>query len=268
MKQRLAATAVLWGLVILLPMFLGDWGAFILIWMFAMGSFLELHTLFGKIGLHGDRTIGAIGLGTLLLAVMALPPEVLPPMVPAALVLAGVLASCLLKGGVGQFSKTVLPTLGAVFTLGIPMAAMVITTHEHGLILAIWFVAVAKFGDAGALVVGMLIGKHRMAPAYSPKKTWEGLGGGVLGSIVASLGYVAGLGEYLPSGLTLFHATWTAVLICLAGVLSDLMESAIKREAGVKDSGKAIPGIGGFLDLSDSMILVLPTGYFLTWLIL
>lgn len=268
MKERLAATVVLWGLVILLPMFLGDWGAFILIWLFAMGSYLELHTLLGKIGLHGDRMTGAVGLGVLLLAVMVFPPAVMPPMVAAALVLAGILAACLLKGGVGQFAKTMLPTLGGVFVLGLPMATMVATTHEHGLLLAIWFVAVAKFGDAGALIIGMFFGKHRMAPAYSPKKTWEGLGGGILGSVVASLGYVAAFSEYLPTGLTLYHAAWTAVIICIAGVLSDLMESAIKREAGVKDSGKAIPGIGGFLDLSDSMILVLPTGYFLMWLIL
>ena len=72
----------------------------------------------------------------------------------------------------------------------------------------------------------------------------------------------------MPESLSLFEAAWMALLITIAGVLADLTESAFKREAKVKDSGTIIPGIGGFLDLSDSMMLAFPVAYFLTWLII
>jgi phosphatidate cytidylyltransferase len=114
----------------------------------------------------------------------------------------------------------------------------------------------------------MWIGKHRMAPAYSPKKTWEGLAGGIVLSILVSIAFVHWLGPWMPENLTLVHAAWMALLITLSGVLADLIESAYKREAKVKDSGSLIPGIGGFLDLSDSMLLAFPVAYFLTWLVI
>jgi phosphatidate cytidylyltransferase len=139
--------------------------------------------------------------------------------------------------------------------------------HETGLILPVWVVAVTKFGDVGALLTGMSIGKHRMAPAYSPKKTWEGLAGGILLSIAVSIAFVLWFGEWLPEGLTVLHAAWMAFFITLSGVLADLIESAFKREAKVKDSGGLVPGIGGFLDLTDSLLLAFPVAYFLVWLI-
>ncbi|MEX0326662.1 MAG: phosphatidate cytidylyltransferase, partial [Puniceicoccaceae bacterium] len=135
-------------------------------------------------------------------------------------------------------------------------------------VLPIWVVAVTKFGDVGALLTGMWIGKHRMAPAYSPKKTWEGLAGGVVLSILVSIGFVLLFEQWLPDSLTLVNAAWMALFITLAGVLADLSESAFKREAKVKDSGNMIPGIGGFLDLSDSMMLAFPVAYFLIWLVI
>jgi len=143
--------------------------------------------------------------------------------------------------------------------------AAILMIQEFGLMTTVWVIAVVKFGDVGALLTGMWLGKHRMAPAYSPKKTWEGLAGGVILSIIISVIYVAWFGAYLPVRLTLFWAGFLALFITLAGVLSDLIESAYKREAKVKDSGNIIPGIGGFLDLTDSIILAFPVAYFLVW---
>jgi phosphatidate cytidylyltransferase len=131
------------------------------------------------------------------------------------------------------------------------------------LILCIWLVAVAKFCDTGALLTGMARGRHAMAPQISPKKTWEGAVGGVViaslvGAGIAWLGRQQ-IGAVLPPG----KAAVIAIPIAIVAIVSDLVESIIKRQAAIKDSGKAIPGIGGIFDVMDSILLVAPVGYFL-----
>ena len=131
------------------------------------------------------------------------------------------------------------------------------------LVLCLWLIAVAKFCDVGALLTGLAIGKHKMAPQISPKKTWEGAVGGVLTSIgIGAL--VAWLGRTeLGSTLTPLHAALIAGPIAVIAIVSDLIESVIKRRAALKDSGQVIPGIGGMFDLSDSLLLTAPVAYFL-----
>ena len=267
MKNRILATVVLWGLVIGLPYLAGNWGAFVLIAFFGMGSFIELLDLTSRAGRPVDRTVALVAFGLLLAGFMIMPPWAIPPFALVSIIFAGTMIACLLNSNVGTFTATAPSTVGNVFILGIPMCAAVLMIHETGLILPVWVVAVAKFGDVGALLTGMSIGKHRMAPAYSPKKTWEGLAGGTLLSIAVSVAFVLWFGELLPEGLTVLHAAWMAFFITLSGVLADLIESAFKREAKVKDSGSLIPGIGGFLDLTDSLLLAFPVAYFLVWLI-
>ena len=269
MKQRIIATAILWLLVIGLIGFLGKWGAFILIAPFAAGAFIELAGLMQLAGKPVDRTVGLAAFMASLIGVMVLPPWMIPPEAIFLLVLAVATGVSLFKTGIGSFGATILPTLGGVILLLMPFASIVLILHEteYGLAVAIWVLAVVKFGDVGALLCGMWLGKHKMAPAFSPKKTWEGLAGGLLLSVLVSVGYVVLADKWLPDGLTPLHAAWAALFISLAGVVGDLAESAFKREAGVKDSGSAIPGIGGCLDLVDSMILAFPVGYCLTWII-
>ena len=268
MKNRILASLVLWSLAILLPWFLGKWGAFILIGIFATGSYLELLDLLGRAGRPVDRLVGLVAFVLLLLSFMVLPPWLIPPMALVSIIFVGMMIACLLTADVGAFTAIAPSTVGSVFIIGLPFSIGILMFHQTGLVLPIWVIAVAKFGDVGGLLTGMWIGKHRMAPAYSPKKTWAGLAGGIVLSILVSIGFVFWLGKYMPENLTLFHAAWMALLITISGVLADLMESACKREAKVKDSGSFIPGIGGFLDLSDSMILAFPVAYFLTWLII
>ncbi|MFI5356701.1 MAG: phosphatidate cytidylyltransferase [Opitutales bacterium] len=138
---------------------------------------------------------------------------------------------------------------------------------DQGLLLFLWLVAVAKFCDVGALLTGLAIGRHKMAPEISPKKTWEGAAGGVLVSMgVGALVAWLGRGQ-LPAGLTPFHAALIAAPIALVAIVSDLVESIIKRRATIKDSGGIIPGIGGMFDVSDSLILAAPLGFLLFSLI-
>ena len=142
-----------------------------------------------------------------------------------------------------------------------------------GVLLCVWIVLAAKFTDIGGLVVGCRFGKHKLAPNVSPKKTWEGVFGGAAFSMLGSAGLIAAFNHFEVweknlEGQALRIAefpVWEAALLALpiagTSVVSDLVESAFKRQAGDKDSGATIPGIGGALDLLDSLIFVAPLGY-------
>jgi phosphatidate cytidylyltransferase len=112
-------------------------------------------------------------------------------------------------------------------------------------------------GDSIAYYVGRRFGKHRLAPLVSPKKSWEGAIASVAGSVVFGLLY---LGNVL-SGVALWKVALIAVVANVAGQFGDLAESAVKRGAGVKDSGTLLPGHGGMLDRVDSSLFALPMVY-------
>jgi phosphatidate cytidylyltransferase len=133
----------------------------------------------------------------------------------------------------------------------------------NNLALCLWVVAVSKFCDVGALLTGLAIGRHKMAPTISPKKTWEGAVGGVLVSsgVGAAIAFLAA-GRF-PAGLTPPVAAIIAVPLAITTIVSDLIESAVKRRADTKDTGALIPGIGGAFDLTDSLILTAPVAYFI-----
>ena len=130
----------------------------------------------------------------------------------------------------------------------------------HGPFYVLYFILVTKFSDTGAYVVGSLIGKHKMIPRISPGKTWEGFGGAILGSTLASLAFAHLAGDKL-TGMNWKHAIILGAILGTAAVVGDLIESLFKREAGVKDSGSFFPGIGGILDLLDSLLFNAPLMY-------
>ncbi|MDA8233807.1 MAG: phosphatidate cytidylyltransferase [Clostridia bacterium] len=111
--------------------------------------------------------------------------------------------------------------------------------------------------DTLAYVTGRSLGKHKLAPLVSPKKTVEGGVGGILGSIIGTVAF------YLVSPQAeLVHYIILGIGIAIFGQLGDLAESALKRQAGVKDSGNIIPGHGGVLDRFDSILLTAPLAYY------
>src|SRR2546426_654516 len=124
----------------------------------------------------------------------------------------------------------------------------------------LYFVLITKFSDTGAYSVGSLFGRHKMIPRISPGKTWEGFAGAILVSTLASLIFVHFLGRHL-AGMNWQHAIALGVILGTAAVVGDLIESLFKREAGVKDSGSLFPGIGGILDLLDSLLFNAPIMY-------
>ncbi len=125
----------------------------------------------------------------------------------------------------------------------------------------LYLLLVTKFSDMGAYVTGSLIGKHKLVPHISPHKTWEGLAGAVAFALMGSFG----LWAIIPGRLSVFNAGDVAVLgvlLGLAAVIGDLAESIVKRSAEAKDSGGLLPGIGGVLDLIDSLLFTAPILFF------
>ena len=112
--------------------------------------------------------------------------------------------------------------------------------------------------DSAALFAGSAVGRHKMAPRISPAKTWEGFVGGLVGGIAGAL-VIRQLGlRWMP----LLHAVLLAVATAAAGTAGDLVESLVKRWAGVKDSGRLFPGHGGMLDRLDSLLFGAPVLYY------
>lgn len=134
-------------------------------------------------------------------------------------------------------------------------------TPPGGVFLMLFLVMVTKFGDAGAYAFGVLLGKHKMIPHISPAKSWEGFGGAFVGSILTA----ALLLKCFPSQLQPLnwtHGLIIAPMLCITGIVGDLAESVLKRCFAIKDSGHALPGIGGILDLTDSLLFTAPVFYF------
>ncbi len=131
-----------------------------------------------------------------------------------------------------------------------------------GRIMIFYLVAVVKASDVGAYFTGRLIGRHKMSPRLSPNKTWEGVGGGVLFSLVISLVFLFVTGGklgVLPFGT--LDAVLLGLVLPITGILGDLFESLLKRASGVKDSGTLVPGMGGGLDVLDSLLFGGPVLY-------
>ncbi|HEY4051463.1 MAG TPA: phosphatidate cytidylyltransferase [Acidobacteriaceae bacterium] len=137
--------------------------------------------------------------------------------------------------------------------------------QEHGASLLLFLFCVVWSGDIAGLYVGRSLGCHKLAPHISPKKTWEGSVASMAGSLLATaiLFYLARQLEdrsilAITYGGTLTRWLLLAVLLNIAAQLGDLVESAVKRGSGVKDSGTILPGHGGILDRIDALLLAAP----------
>lgn len=130
-----------------------------------------------------------------------------------------------------------------------------------GHFFVLYLIAVTKFSDMGAYLTGSLIGRHKMVPHISPKKTWEGFLGALGFALFASY-LMRFLMPNSLAALSWVDVTLLGLLLGFAAVIGDLAESILKRSTGVKDSGRFLPGIGGALDLVDSLLFTAPLLYF------
>jgi phosphatidate cytidylyltransferase len=130
-----------------------------------------------------------------------------------------------------------------------------------GQFYVLYLVVVTKFADMGAYLVGSRIGRHQMMQHISPSKTWEGFAASLVFAVTASCLMIFLMPHHL-AWLNFFHGAILGFLIGFTGVVGDLGESIIKRSTGVKDSGALLPGIGGMLDLIDSLLFTAPLLFF------
>lgn len=129
---------------------------------------------------------------------------------------------------------------------------------EHGAWLVTYLILVTKMGDAGAYVIGRMLGRHALIARISPRKTVEGFVGGVLTSAVTAVAAAPMVGRFSQAPVM---ALCVGALLGLLGQFGDLAESLIKRDCQVKDSGALWPGLGGVLDVIDSLLFTAPVFY-------
>jgi phosphatidate cytidylyltransferase len=275
MLSRLLSTVVLWAIILGSLWFFGSHAAVALVTLLSALTLHELYGMAAKLGSRPFRWMGQVFnalilAGPYLLAYFYDEPDLIANL-PAGLLVLALIITCIRVLGerdatnrIETIASTVLGLLYVPFMLHFLVALLMREGYEgDNLTLCLWTVAVSKFCDVGALLTGLAVGRHKMAPNISPKKTWEGAAGGVL--VSAGLGaaiawFAAG---HFAASFTPLIAAAVAVPLAVVTIVSDLIESALKRRADTKDTGGLIPGIGGAFDLTDSLILTAPVAYFI-----
>ncbi|GCE17432.1 phosphatidate cytidylyltransferase [Dictyobacter kobayashii] len=251
--------------VVLLFVWFGGWWAFLACLAVAVLGTIELHTMLLKAG-YRPLIWMSYGLSILFLSSAMFPPQRLL-ILQIGLGASVVLSFCWLftrKQLEGTMVDWAL-TLAVPMYLGWSMSYfLLLRGYEVGslhpmsgwwvtLPRGVWWLLVTLLGvwgfDAAAFFAGRYFGRHKMAPHISPAKTWEGVAGGLLLSIIASL-----ILTVIPLGVPWYFAIILGLLIGTAATLGDLAESLIKRQMHVKDSGQFMPGHGGMLDRIDSLL--------------
>lgn len=150
----------------------------------------------------------------------------------------------------------------SVFTLAwVPLLgsfAVLLQQQDRGIILVLLAVLVPVGNDTGGYIAGVLFGRHPMAPRISPKKSWEGLVGSLIGGVAVAVAITA-----LLLGLPWWIGAVIGVVLVVVSTCGDLAQSLLKRDLGIKDMGDILPGHGGMLDRLDSVLLAAPTTYIL-----
>ncbi|HEX3894438.1 MAG TPA: phosphatidate cytidylyltransferase [Terracidiphilus sp.] len=181
-------------------------------------------------------------------------------------------ACCTFRTPVERVLLDACSSVFALFYIGLTLLAIpTLRAQTNGPSLVIFLLFVVWAGDITALYVGRLWGKKKMAPAISPNKTWVGAVGSVLGSVLVTVGLYwlsLQLVQWNFTKLSFTEEAWwywlvMAVVVNVAAQVGDLAESALKRSAGVKDSGSLLPGHGGVLDRIDALLIAAPV---LWWL--
>jgi len=284
MILRTLATIILWGLLGSIVYALKEPGAMWILNLCATLTLFEIYTILGRIGYAANRITGLITGACMIPIAFYFPGAGIDALAVGALFSS---AACVVfpQDQRGLYVKRLLPTFFGLLFVTFLLHYFVRILREteapadpsmmgFGLFFCLWIVMVAKFSDIGALLVGKTIGRTKMAPSISPGKTVEGLLGGLgasagIGALLPWLAQVelSQLFDFASVVFTPSQGAYWGLVIGVVSVIGDLIASVLKRLAGMKDSGGAIPGIGGLLDLTDSLILSAPTGYFIILLL-
>jgi len=267
-RHNLAERAI--SAVVLLPLaiwltWLGGWPFAALVAIAAGLCAVELLLMFGRLRLAEWYGVAIAG-GIPLLAALHRGQTLLPDWSTLALALAtlGLLALLLFT----HREPAEVPARAGRVTLawlycGLLASTLVGLRVQGGTAWVVLAFVVTWANDTFAYFAGMLFGKHKLYEKVSPKKTWEGFAGGAAGSVLGALVIRSTMLPELPVAMAILLGAGAAVL----GPMGDFTESLLKRAAGVKDSGKLIPGHGGLLDRIDALLFVVPWVYlFVRWL--
>ncbi len=146
--------------------------------------------------------------------------------------------------------------------IGLPLGMMTLIGSWVSLSIVFTIFLMIWINDTGAFLVGSTLGKHRLFERVSPKKSWEGFFGGLLFNMIAGcLFFKYGRDFFGLDSMTLWESIGLGIIVTIFGTWGDLIESMIKRNLQIKDSGNIIPGHGGILDRIDSLLLVMPASF-------
>lgn len=234
----------------------------------------ETSVMLANVGIHTRAWVAMAAALIAYVATAALPFASSPSVAGgiAASLLVVVLALGLVTFSRGHNVHGVMAATGGLLLVtvyaGVLLAFWPLIRHEHSAWVLVGAVLTTKSCDIGAYFTGMSIGRHKLIEWLSPKKTWEGLVGGVVtATAVGALLAWASNGLPAPSDrLPVWIGAVGGCLVGLVGQAGDLAESLFKRDAGMKDSGRILPGMGGVLDVLDSPLLTGPVVYWLLWL--
>lgn len=267
MKKRIFSTLVLWALLFALLFTGGLFGCLALLLAASILTQLEYYFLLKTAGYKPITSWGVL-LGSGILLGCAFTGLSIGEIAVLAIITTCTLAC--FKRSLAVIQYSLLPTLSGMMYIPFMLGFVIKFVQEFSEIAAnqavntiFLLIAVSKFSDVGGLLIGCRFGRHKFIPTISPNKTLEGVLGGILASIIVGILGVVFLKHHLLPGLTIANITVLSTILAIIALLGDITESAIKRIAGVKDSGRIIPGIGGIFDLTDSLIPSLPLGVIL-----
>jgi phosphatidate cytidylyltransferase len=259
--------------IVLLPVFvlvLVQAPAYVFDALVVLASALALSELTRLLQLGGRpvHRVLAVVAGALVTAAFAAASRTADPFVLPAFVLAAVVATVLaapLWGRAAPATEPAANTLLAVLYIGWLLGYGIVLQHSvpRGDQLVLFVVGVTWIGETMAYVIGSTLGRHKLAPVISPRKTVEG----AVAQVVASVLTGAALGTWLLAECGLATVLAAGALLGIVGQVGDLTESVIKRSVGTKDTGGIIPGHGGMLDRIDSLLFNLPAFYYFSRLV-
>lgn len=206
----------------------------------------------GLVAAHGIPKSGVFGIAAGLLVLFLPRAELALPVLIALLAMALAMREETLAKALPRAAAAI---LGVLYTFGSMRSAILI--HDISPWWVMFAMSINWVGDIAAFYVGRSLGRHRLAPRVSPAKSWEG----AIASVVFTIGFALVYFHYLIPGVPPVAVAGFAIAGNIAGQVGDLAESAIKRGAGVKDSGTMLPGHGGWLDRLDSSLFAFPVIY-------
>ena len=278
MGKRILSTLILWTITVVCFFVIGPDAAVWLLACLSVATQYEFYGLLERMGRHPFKKFGVfLGLIIILAPYYAnkLSDSPIAGGIQSGIIAVTIVACCVrifrerkVDQRVETLSVTLLGIIYVPFMLNYLVRLIELPGDpEKGLMLVVWLIVTAKFTDVGALLSGKAFGRHPMSPVTSPKKTWEGAIGGCIISVGLGFALTHFARDAFPAFFTPLWGTILALPMAILSIVSDLVESMIKRMAAQKDSGSFIPGIGGAFDLTDSLILTAPTGYLLLGLL-